>query len=769
MNERGFSEMGSTIEYADSHLVKEKQFREDLLLKYESIMAQGNGYLEVRNSLEETYQSGSKGMFVAGVFNKYSEEEVTELANFPDVVSTMIKIDGETVKLTNGTMKNYSRTMDYSNGQTIRQFEWTGSKGVVAKFSFKRFVSMANKHLLANQISIEVDQMCVVEITSGIDGRITNSGSQHFEEGEKRFHQDKFLQLVTETSDTKIPISINCTHVLTKESKKNVFMKRRQLMETHQVSMSANTTLDFVKYTLVYTGRDKEYDANEMGYLKSASIEELSTIEEKTYDEHFNESKRAWEMLWNEAPITITAKEFQDQLLLNFARYHIHAMSPIHDARMNIGAKGMTGEGYKGHTFWDTEIFILPYFSYNYPESAKSLIHYRLKTLEAAEKNAKENGYKGAQYPWESAWITDGEVTPKFGGIDVVSGKPTPVLTGELEHHVTGDVVFGAHEYVSITGDESFKEELVEMAIQCAKFWSTRVKWQEEKNRYEIHQVIGPDEYTEHVDNNAYTNYLASYSLRLALQLMEEFPDRAKKMITSEEYDDLIAVNQALYLPKPNERGIIPQDDTFLSKEEIDLDKYHKATQVLTILNDYNMDQINDLQVLKQADVLLLLLLFPESFSQEIKQANWDYYYPRTLHDSSLSKSTHCNFALLLNDVDTAYKLFQSIFDIDLSGENMHSSDDGIHAASLGGVWQNVVLGFGGLRINKNGLSLAPKLPRNWDRLEYVIKFKKRKMTVTITHDQVEIREDSGEDHSEIELLFFDRKEVFKDKLTLKY
>ncbi|MDN6617804.1 MAG: glycoside hydrolase family 65 protein, partial [Enterococcus sp.] len=339
----------------------------------------------------------------------------------------------------------------------------------------------------------------------------------------------------------------------------------------------------------------------------------------------------------------------------------------------------------------------------------------------------------------------------------------------ELEHHVTGDVVFGAHEYVSITGDESFKEELVEMAIQCAKFWSTRVKWQEEKNRYEIHQVIGPDEYTEHVDNNAYTNYLASYSLRLALQLMEEFPDRAKKMITSEEYDDLIAVNQALYLPTPNERGIIPQDDTFLSKKEIDLDKYHKATQVLTILNDYNMDQINDLQVLKQADVLLLLLLFPESFSQEIKQANWDYYYPRTLHDSSLSKSTHCNFALLLNDVDTAYKLFQSIFDIDLSGENMHSSDDGIHAASLGGVWQNVVLGFGGLRINKNGLSLAPKLPRNWDRLEYVIKFKKRKMTVTITHDQVEIREDSGEDHSEIELLFFDRKEVFKDKLTLKY
>ena len=761
--------MGSTIEYRNSYQVNEKQFCEDLLLKCESIMAQGNGYLEIRNSLEETYQSGTRGLFVAGVFNKYSEEEVTELANFPDVIATTIAIDGEVMKLTNGTVNHYARTMDYRNGQTVRHFEWTSSTGITAKLCFKRFVSMENKHLLANQIQLEVDRPCVVTVTSGIDGRITNSGSQHFEEGEKRFHQDQFLQLVTETTHTKVPISVNCTHVLSKPSTKKVVMKRRQLMETHEVDLAANTTLDFVKYALVYTGRDKAYDpAIEMDYLKKAPIEELSEIEKKSYDEHFDESKEAWAALWDEAPITITANDFQDQLLLNFARYHIHAMSPIHDSRMNIGAKGMTGEGYKGHTFWDTEIFILPYFSYNYPDAAKSLIEYRVQTLEAAEKNAKENGYKGAQYPWESAWITDGEVTPKFGGIDVVSGKPTPVLTGDLEHHVTGDVVFGAHEYVSITGDNDFKENLVELAIQCGKFWSTRVTWQEEKQRYEILQVIGPDEYTEHVDNNAYTNYLASYSLDLALRLIEEFPERAEQVITPEEYDKLVAVNDALYLPTPNESGVIPQDDTFLSKEEIDLEKYHKATQVLTILNDYNMDQINDLQVLKQADVLLLLLLFPERFDQEIKQANWDYYYPRTLHDSSLSKSTHCNFSLLLNEVETAYELFQSIFDIDLSGKNMHSSDDGVHAASLGGVWQNVVLGFGGLRINKNGLSLAPKLPRNWDSLEYVIKFKKRKMTVTITHDQVEIREDSG-DHSEIELLFFDRKVVLKDKLTLKY
>ncbi|MBS7576451.1 MULTISPECIES: glycoside hydrolase family 65 protein [unclassified Enterococcus] len=760
--------MVSNLRYISSSQIEEIFFNEAVLPKFESLMAQGNGYLEVRNSLEESYRTGSRGMFVAGVFNQYSNQEVIELANFPDLLATSIKVNGQIVDLKLNVAQGYSRKIDYKTGETIRHFYWSDGKGLDLEITFKRFVSMANQHLIVNQISLQANQACQLEIESGINGQITNSGSQHFEEGEKRYHQDQYLQLVTETSNTRIPISLNCVHRLNQKSTKRITMNRRQLKEMHSVNLSANQCLDYTKYCLVFTGRDIDYTENSAeSYLREMPLEMLSEVSQKSYEALFQASKEKWSAIWQNAPIKITAADFKDELMLNFARYHLHAMSPVHDSRMNIGAKGMTGEGYKGHTFWDTEIFILPYFTYNYPQSAKHLIEYRIQSLAAAQKNAQANGFQGAQYPWESAWLTDGEVTPKFGGIDIVSGKPTPVLTGDLEHHVTGDVVFGAAEYISITGDASFKAEILPMVIQCAIFWSTRAAWNETKQRYEINEVIGPDEYTEHVNNNAYTNYMAKYTIDLALEYIHADSDMAEMMISKSAYQRLMAVSSQLYLPIPNETQVIPQDDTFLSKPIIDLRKYLETEEVLTILGDYNMSQINNLQVLKQADVVLLLLLFPEKFSKEVKLANWNYYYPKTLHDSSLSKSSHCNLALMLDEVETAYELFRSNFVIDLSDRNMNSSNDGVHAASLGGIWQNVILGFGGLRIHENQLSLTPKLPKNWDKLEYMVKFKQQKINVVITHNQVALSCDDN--NSEIELVFMNQKVKFQDTITLYY
>lgn len=760
--------MVSNLRYIDSRQIEEIFFNEEVLPKFESLMAQGNGYLEVRNSLEESYRTGSRGMFVAGVFNQYSNQEVIELANFPDLLATNIKVNGQTVDLKLNTARNYSRKINYTNGQTVRHFYWSDGKNLDVELTFKRFVSMANQHLMVNQIIIQASQDCFIEIESGIDGQITNSGSQHFEEGEKRYHDNQYLQLMTETSKTKIPISLNCVHKLNQKSVKRITMNRRQLKEKHSVNLSANQQLDYTKYCLIFTGRDADYtESLTEYYLRKMPIQLLSELSQQTYESLFQASEAQWRTIWQEAPINITAADFKDQLMLNFARYHLHAMSPVHDNRMNIGAKGMTGEGYKGHTFWDTEIFILPYFTYNYPQSAKHLIEYRIQSLAAAQKNAQQNGYQGAQYPWESAWLTDGEVTPKFGGIDIVSGKPTPILTGDLEHHVTGDVIFGAAEYISITGDDSFNNEILQMVIQCAIFWSTRATWNEAKQCYEITEVIGPDEYTEHVDNNAYTNYMAKYNIDLALKYIDNYSGNTEILIEKQAYEHLIAVSDKLYLPIPNDVDVIPQDDTFLSKPIIDLRKYLNTEEVLTILGDYNMSQINDLQILKQADVILLLLLFPEQFSKKVKLANWNYYYPKTLHDSSLSKSSHCNLALMLDEIETAYQLFRSNFIIDLSDRNMNSSNDGVHAASLGGIWQNVILGFGGLRIHENQLSITPKLPKNWDKLEYMVKFKQQKINVVMTHNQVALSCDNN--NSEIELVFMNQKIRFKNTVMLDY
>lgn len=358
-------------------------------------------------------------------------------------------------------------------------------------------------------------------------------------------------------------------------------------MNKFSFKVPAGQSIHFEKISILHTSRDKVYEGmdaeNITETLKKDGMTALKAAFAKGYEVLKQESENKWKEYWKESDILIEGDADFDQLAVRFALYHLNIMVKHDDNRVGIGAKALTGEGYKGHSFWDTEMFILPYFTFTRPQTARTLLEYRYRNLFGAHLKARECGYEGAMYPWECAWVDDGEVTPLYIGADVVTGKLTKCWTGIIEHHISADIAYAVEQYYLITGDKEFMKNYgYEIILDTALFWASRLQYNAEKDRYEILDVIGPDEYKEHVDNNTYTNYMAannmSQALKIIAQLSEEDSESYRKL---DEKLDLSYIKEKIeacidkiYLPIPNEDGIIPQSDQFLSLKKLDLTKY---------------------------------------------------------------------------------------------------------------------------------------------------------------------------------------------------
>ncbi len=736
-------------------LVTEDEFNPNYLGKCETIMCLGNGYMCIRSATEERYLNETRDTFIAGTYNKFDEHEVTELPNVADVIGMNILLNGIPLDLTYGTVSDYSRTLNLKDGLLTRSFIWDTKETGRVSFSFKRTVSLADLHALGQSVSITpLDKEVSVSILSGINGQVTNSGAAHFSEGDKRLYDNTFMSAVFTTTESKINFVINTFHKFSNATPKQlIIMDRRQIKMKYEFTVTPNNEVAFDKITTFHTSRDKDSESLSLDELKDKAINHIKRYQTVGFEGLFNDSKAKYHELWDNYDITVSTKEEYDQLAIRFAIYHLTVMTPAHDNRMNIGAKGMSGEGYKGHVFWDTEIFMLPYFIYQNPKVAKSLMEYRYFCLEGAREKARLNDCEGAMYPWECAYITDGEVTPLWGAADIVTGLPTKIWSGIIEIHITCDVAFGVWQYFKATNDIEYMNNYgYEILLDTAKFWNSRLEWKEERGRYEICDVVGPDEYKEHVDNNAFTNYMAHWNIKLAIDICDELQktnkplwDKLSKKLDMERvYKGFVDKLSKIYLPQPNENGIVPQTDTYLSLKEIDLTKYKTAKDIGTMFNEYSLDQVNEIQVSKQADTLVLFYLLEDLFPTDIKSKNFDYYEARTLHDSSLSYSTH---SILANDIgrtDMAYDFFKKAATIDL-GDNPKSSDHGIHAASIGGIYQCIVNGFGGVRLVGDKLRITPKLPDNWDKLSYFLYWHGTRLKITIDKTTLIVDNISGD------------------------
>ena len=758
-----------------SWIIEETSFHEKYTGKCESIFTQGNGYLGLRNSLEERYVDTVRGMFITGTFNKASKEEATELPNVSDIVNMEIELNGERFSMTEDNLKEYSRTLNLYTGETCRNVLWEGKNGNVVQLSFHRFVSYKNVHVIGAYVEIKpVNCDVKATVVSGINAQVTNHGAQHLTEFSKRAFEEKFLQMGMVTTESAVSIAVSTVHKVfqsgkyTEDAASKIIDDRRKIHAEIQLVIPQGETARVEKISTVHSSRDLEYVASgkepEGENVCRDGLNNLKEAEEKGYETLLEESKKVWEKIWKKQDIQIDSKEDDAQIAVRFALYHLQIMVRREDNRVGIGAKALSGEGYKGHSFWDTETFIFPYFQMAEPETARTLLEFRYKGLYGARKKAIENGYKGAMYPWEAAWVSDGEVTPYVIGVNVHTGEPMICLTGVIEQHITSDIIFALWQYYAATDDQDFMDRYgYEMTIETARFWNSRLEWIEENNRYEIRDVIGPDEYKEHVDNNAYTNYMAHENMRLAAQVIACIRDEKKDIygkmqkLMQEEGTSLEQLEEELkdkmkklYLPQPDEKtGIIPQFDGYFDIKEIDLSVYKNASVVGTVFHDYSGEDVQGMQAGKQADIVELLYQMEDITTPDNKAKNYVYYEARTLHDSSLSKAIHSITACDLGMEKEAYDMFMSAALTDL-GQEMKSSDAGIHSANMGGVWQDVVMGFGGIRIRDGHLRIAPNCPKQWEKFTYPLYWKGNELHITVCKDGVEVINEGEDFEAEI-------------------
>lgn len=713
--------------------VTEEIFSIDSINKYASLMTLGNGYLGLRASHEEEYTDQIKGMYVAGIYNKATNNGISEIVNLPDLTAIRIEIDGELFSLLDGEILSYHRELSLLDGQIQREFVWKSRSGAKYQLIFQRFVSKDDLHLVGMKVTVtSLDKQSKLKIVTGIDAQQTNFGNQHLLEENVRVFDERIMQGTFQTSESGHQIAITASCSCTGDAGTAFVAKNRQLYTTITADLPLNKPFILEKLCTIHTSLDDEKGLD----LETTSVQTLQEKLAEGYDDLLSKSAQKWKEFWDLKQVKITSEHEFDQFALDFALYHIEIMTPAHDERFSVGAKGLTGPGYKGHIFWDTEIFILPHHLFTQPETARKLLRYRYLHLQQAIEKAHQNGYEGALFPWESA-LTGEEETPEFAAINIRTGTRQKVASAIAEHHIVADIAFAVVHYYQATHDDEFmKKEGLALLKETSRFWISRAC--EEHGKLSIQDVIGPDEYTEHINNNAYTNYMAHFNVKQTLNFMKRFKDADESLFAAGE--DFL---NRLYLPEPGPDNIIPQDDTFLSKPEIDLSKYKMNQGSQGILLDYSRQEVNEMQILKQADVVMLLYLFPDLFSNDVVAENLQYYEEHTIHDSSLSKAIHAIVAARCGEKEEAYRFFKEACLIDL-GPNQHSSDEGLHAASLGAIWLATVFGFANVSIANDRLSVDPKLPTEWTELEFPILWQGTRLNITVTQQKMTIFKLSG-------------------------
>ena len=717
----------------NDHVIAETVFDETKIRKNESLMCRGNGYICMRGSLEESYAGEKRGTFINGIFDAV-ENEVTELAVMPDTTRFDIYADGERVQMSNKT--EYIRKLDTSTGEYERVFSYRTYRGITVCFKIRAFVSAADKHLAAWRIEARTESGNVrLRIVTGIDASVTNSGVQHLGVPERRVYRDGVMGLYTRTLRSGVDIAVAAAVC---GGDISYTAGRRSVTADISEIVGENGAV-IEKFTAYYTSRDIEYADGDTD-IRNSCTDLVRIAAGRGYECLFEESSAARNECAKLRNDTIYSDNAIFENALRFAEYHLDIMTSKDDNRVGIGAKGMSGEGYKGHSYWDTEIFILPYFIFTEPQTARRLLEYRYMLLKGAMDKAKKYGYEGAMYPWESAWITDGETCPEYGDLDLLTGEVRRNLMGEIEVHISADIAYAVWQYYVVTGDREFMEKMgTEIILLTAMFWCSRVT-----ENGDILDVIGPDEYKDNVNNNAYTNYMAYHNLKLVSRVNQFVSEEL-----SEKYNVEKLTKQAedtatkLYLPRPNKNGIIQQFDGYALLEDIDISKYKNKGKAGLVFKDFGFSDIQKKKISKQADTIMLFYLFPDLFDEEVQKKNYIYYEERTLHDSSLSMCIHALCAARLSMVETAERMYESACSVDIG--NTDNSDDGIHSASIGGIWLALVLGFGGARVDESGLSLSPVIPPEWSRYRFTLTYRGRMIEVDIDRSGCIVRRLSGD------------------------
>jgi kojibiose phosphorylase len=731
---------------SDDWMILQPEYDPEENLKFESLFSLSNGYLGIRGSYEEGGKITLPYLYINGVFDK-SETFMRELAALPNWLGIKLTIEKELIGIENCQILKFSRVLDMKQALLAKSYILRDKKGRETLVEGIRFVSRANVHRMGIKLYVTpLNYSGIIEVENIIDGTIINfHDAPRFKVKHTYITANETLDkdgnyMEVATRDDHLHVGSGCRIEAYKNGKG--IMKNRmfhafgeQGVEFGDFDAIEGETVEIIKYVSMYTERDAARYA-----LHMTVKEELDGFLETGFEEELAAHRAVYEEMWKAADIRI-AGDFELDRAVRFNIFHLMSTGNERDARVNVGAKLLSGEEYGGHAFWDTEIFMLPFFAYVFPKTAKNLESYRYHLLDAARANARKNGYKGAQYPWESA--DDGTEQCPDWTIEP-DGSCYRCYVAVYEHHVTAAVAYGIYNYVKITRDIDFLlNQGAEILTETARFWASRCEYVADKDRYEINQVTGPDEWHEPVNNNLYTNYLAKWNLRYVISLIDtlkkehanEYDTLIRKTgLTAQEIDNWEIVQEKMYLPRKEGGGLLEQFEGYFALDNVVIEKYDE--------NDWPIrpealktKRAGQTQLIKQADVVMLLHLMGEEFSEEEIGQNYEYYEKRTLHGSSLSPSIYSVMGLKVGDDSKAYRYLKRAAFLDLLNLQKNTRE-GIHAANAGGVWQTVVFGFAGVSIGEDGmLAVRPHMPKEWEGLEFCLHYLNSWLKITINRD----------------------------------
>lgn len=701
----------------------------------------GNGYLGYRGTLAEWDAEQHVACVVADTWDTAEPGRLTELCNVPNPLYFQVRVGDETLSAFTGATTDYARAMDLRCGLFSRRSTWRGPAPGALTIEEEKFASYDDIHLLAMRYRVTAEQDTDISVLTGIDGRVWSISGEHFRRTEAHVLGDAAdliaMDVVTVEEGTLIRVAEGLNIAGGVPVRTSVREVKHRVLRELTFQLRAGDTLTFEKFASVQ-------HSNGVEDPQAGAVACVERARARGFEALLAAHRQCWERMWAVSDIRIEGDP-ESQLLARFNVFHNIIHTPSH-ARLPVGARGLSCQVYQGAAFWDQETFNLPMYLYTQPELARHLLEYRYDTLDGARRKAERLGYRGAFYAWTSGKTGD-ELFPDFFFTDVLTGRPIRNHFNCWQIHISPDITYALWLYYDATGDWDFIERCgAEIAFEIARFIGSRVHLRVDLDRYELIRLLGPDEYHENVDNNAYTLYLSHFAVDRALVLYEQMQQRAPEQLralcariglTDEELSYWRDILHRLYLPQPDaDTGLVEQFDGFFGLEDT---TPAELRQRLIDPGEYwgwpNGVAVHA-QVLKQADLLQLFALL-DDFSPEVMRANYEYYEPRTEHGSSLSPSVHALIATKAGLQDEAWRYFMEAATIDLYSRSKKvmsggSFLGGIHTAACGGIWQVIVRGFAGFEIHDGALHFEPHLPARWQQFSFPLAFRDNHLEVTI-------------------------------------
>jgi alpha,alpha-trehalose phosphorylase len=749
----------------DEWALVEKQFTPDDQGVAETVFGVANGYLGMRGNHDEGRGSVSDGTFVNGFHETWQIRHAEEafgfarvgqtIVNVPDAKVIRLYVDDEPFVLAEADLLDYTRRLDFRDGVLIREIDWRTPSGKRVRITSRRLVSFTDRHLAVIEYEVTMlDADASVLLSSQILNRQDLGDEYHagmraaasFDPRKAESFAERVLQPVVKkivgtryilgyrTTNSGMTVAVGAEHALETE---NEWQQSSQIDDdlakhVYRVKAKAGVPVRIVKTISYHTSRG--VPPRELGDRCDRT---LDRAREMPVDEIF-QTQRAWlDDYWTRVDVSLSGHPILQQAI----RWNLFQLAQA-TARTDgggVAAKGVSGSGYGGHYFWDTEIYVMPFLTYTAPNVARNVLRFRHGMLDAARDRATELNQRGALFPWRT-----------INGLE----SSAYYAAGTAQYHIDADITHALTQYVAATGDDDFLARgAIDILVETARLWADLGFWRSNGDqKFHIDGVTGPDEYTTVVDDNLYTNVMARANLWSAVRACEELmvhdPVAYDRLVTrlglqEHEIRGWRAAADAMEIPFDPHRGIHPQDAQFLDKELWDLDSTPASKRPLLL--HYHPLVIYRFQVLKQADVVLALFLQGDEFTPAEKRRDFEYYDALTTGDSTLSAVVQSIIAAEVGHHRLAQSYFLSALFVDLADLHNNTSD-GVHVASTGGIWSALVYGFGGMRDHGGRITFNPRLPSTWDDLTFRMTIRGSRMRVELTQTDVTFTIEEGTD-----------------------